>query len=30
MIDGVAKLYGVRPSIEYLKLATLIENPPSA
>jgi heme-degrading monooxygenase HmoA len=30
MIDGVAKLYGVRPSIDYLKLATLIENPPSA
>ena len=30
MIDGVAKIYGVRPSIEYLKLATIVENPPSA
>ena|SRR6188508_2286596 len=29
MIDGVAKIYGARPSIEYLKLATLVENPPS-
>ena len=28
-IDGVAKLYGVRPSIEYVKLAALVENPPS-
>jgi len=27
MIEGVAKLYGVRPSIEYLKLAALVENP---
>jgi len=29
MIDGVAKIYGVRPSIDYVKLATLVENPPS-
>ena len=29
MIDGVARIYGVRPSIDYLKLATLVENPPS-
>jgi heme-degrading monooxygenase HmoA len=29
MIDGVTKIYGVRPSIDYLKLATLVENPPS-
>ena len=29
MIDGVAKIYGVRPSIEYVKLAALVENPPS-
>lgn len=29
MIDGVANIYGVRPSIDYLKLATLVENPPS-
>ena len=28
-IDGVAQLYGVRPSIEYVKLAALVENPPS-
>lgn len=26
MLEGVAKLYGVRPSIEYLKLAALVEN----
>jgi peroxiredoxin len=25
----VAKIYGVRPSIEYVKLAALVENPPS-
>jgi heme-degrading monooxygenase HmoA len=30
MIEGVAKIYGVRPSIEYLKLAALVENPPSS
>ena len=30
MIDGVAQIYGVRPSIDYVKLATLVENPPSA
>jgi hypothetical protein len=30
MVDGVAKIYGVRPSVEYLKLAALVENPPSA
>ena len=29
MIEGVTKLYGVRPSIEYLKLAALVENPPT-
>lgn len=29
MIDGAAKIYGVRPSIEYVKLAALVENPPS-
>jgi hypothetical protein len=29
MIDGVAKIYGVRPNIEYVKLAALVENPPS-
>ena len=29
MIDAVAKIYGVRPSIEYVKLAALVENPPS-
>jgi heme-degrading monooxygenase HmoA len=29
MIDGVTKIYGVRPSIDDLKLATLVENPPS-
>lgn len=29
MIEGVTKLYGVRPSIEYLKLAVLVENPPT-
>lgn len=29
MLEGVAKLYGVRPSIEYLKLAALVENPAS-
>lgn len=29
MIDGVATIYGVRPSIEYVKLAALVENPPS-
>lgn len=29
MIDGVAKIYGVRPSIDYVKLLTLIENPPA-
>ena len=29
MIEGVAKIYGVRPSIEYVTLATLVENPPS-
>jgi hypothetical protein len=29
MIDGVANVYGVRPSIEYVKLAALVENPPS-
>jgi hypothetical protein len=29
MIEGVAKLYGVRPSIEYLKLVALVENPPT-
>jgi len=29
MIEGVARIYGVRPSIDYLKLATLVENPPS-
>jgi hypothetical protein len=29
MIEGVAQLYGVRPSIEYVKLAVLVENPPS-
>jgi hypothetical protein len=29
MMDGVTKIYGVRPSIEYLKLAVLVENPPS-
>ncbi|MFO0705454.1 MAG: YdhR family protein [Nitrospira sp.] len=29
MIDGVATIYGVRPSIEYLKLAVLVENPRS-
>jgi len=29
MIDGVAKLYGVRPTIEYVKLAALVENPPT-
>lgn len=29
MIDGIANIYGVRPSIEYLKLAALVENPPS-
>jgi hypothetical protein len=29
MLDGVATIYGVRPSIEYLKLAVLVENPPS-
>ncbi|SLM49790.1 conserved protein of unknown function [Nitrospira japonica] len=29
MIDAVAKIYGVRPSIDYLKLATLVENPSS-
>lgn len=28
MLDGVATIYGVRPSIEYLKVATLVENPP--
>lgn len=28
MIEGVTKLYGVRPSIEYLELAALVENPP--
>ena len=27
MIEGVSKLYGVRPSIEYLKVAALVENP---
>ena len=27
--DGVAKIYGVHPSIEYVKLAALVENPPS-
>lgn len=27
MIDGVAKIYGVRPTIEYLKLLALVENP---
>jgi hypothetical protein len=27
MIDGVATIYGVRPTIEYLKLAVLVENP---
>jgi heme-degrading monooxygenase HmoA len=30
MMEGVTKLYGVRPSIEYLKLAALVENPPAA
>ena len=30
MVDGVAKIYGVRPSVEYLKLAALVENQPSA
>ena len=30
MIDGVAQIYGVRPSIDYVNLATLVENPPSA
>jgi heme-degrading monooxygenase HmoA len=30
MVDGVVKIYGVRPSVEYLKLAALVENPPSA
>jgi hypothetical protein len=29
MIEGVAKIYGVEPSIEYVKLASLVENPPS-
>ena len=29
MIDGVAKVYGVRPSIEYVKVVALVENPPS-
>lgn len=29
MIEGVTKLYGIRPSIEYLKLAALVENPPT-
>lgn len=29
MIEGVTKFYGVRPSIEYLKLAALVENPPT-
>ncbi|HKC94042.1 MAG TPA: hypothetical protein VKB81_08500 [Nitrospira sp.] len=28
-IDGVANIYGVRPSIEYVKLTGLVENPPS-
>jgi hypothetical protein len=28
-IDELAKIYGVRPSIEYVKLAALVENPPS-
>ena len=28
-VDGVTKIYGVRPSIEYVKLAALVENPPS-
>ncbi len=28
-IDEIAKIYGVRPSIEYVKLAALVENPPS-
>ncbi len=28
-IDEVAKIYGVRPSIEYVKLAALVENRPS-
>lgn len=26
-IDGVTKIYGVRPSIEYVELAALVENP---
>jgi hypothetical protein len=29
MLDGVASIYGVRPSIEYMTLASLVENPPS-
>ena len=29
MLDGVATIYGVRPSIEYVKLAALVENPVS-
>jgi len=29
MIDGVEKIYGVRPSIDYVKLVTFVENPPS-
>ncbi len=28
-IDEVAKIYGVRPSIDYVKLAALVENRPS-
>jgi hypothetical protein len=27
MIEGVATIYGVRPSIEYVTLAALVENP---
>jgi hypothetical protein len=27
-IEGVSKIYGVTPTIEYLVLATLVENPP--
>jgi hypothetical protein len=26
MVDGVTKIYGVRPSIDYVKLAALVEN----
>ena len=30
MMEGVAKIYGVRPSLEYLKLVVLVENSPSS